>query len=111
MSYGVGFCFAVEVGVEDRVDGAVTVRIPAALLLRTGHRRVVTVRARTIREVIDALERDYPGLRYNLCHETGELRPYVNVFLERENVRYLDGLETLVGAGATVHIFHSVAGG
>jgi len=79
--------------------------------MRTGNRHTVSVPARTIREVIDALERDYPGLRFNLCHETGELRPYVNVFLEREDVRYLQGLDTPVADGATVHIFHSVAGG
>ncbi len=91
--------------------GTVRVRIPAALLMRTGNRRIVSVSGRTIREVIDALERDYPGLRFNLCHETGELRPFVNVFLEQEDVRYLQGLDTPVAAGATVHIFHSVAGG
>lgn len=90
---------------------SVRVRIPGALLLRTGHRQAVTVAGDTIREVIDALERDYPGLRFNLCHETGELRPFVNVFLEDEDVRYLRGLDTPVTPGATVHIFHSVAGG
>jgi molybdopterin synthase sulfur carrier subunit len=89
----------------------ITVRIPAALLLRTGNRQIVKVGARTIRDVIGALERDYPGLRFNLCYETGELRPFVNVFLEQEDVRYLQGLDTPIPAGATVHIFHSVAGG
>lgn len=92
-------------------SGLVTVRIPAGLLMRTGNRHTIAVPARSIREVIDALERDYPGLRFNLCHETGELRPYVNVFLEQEDVRYLQGLDTPVADGATVHIFHSVAGG
>ena len=89
----------------------VTVRIPGQLLMRTGHRRAVTVEAHTVREMIDALERQYPGLRFNLCHETGELRPYVNVFLEAEDVRYLQGLDTPLHPGATVHIIHSVAGG
>lgn len=96
---------------ESLATEVVTVRIPAALLLRTGNRQSVKATGRTIREVIEALERDYPGLRFNLCHETGELRPYVNVFLEEENVRYLQGLDTPVPAGATVHVIHSVAGG
>jgi molybdopterin converting factor small subunit len=87
------------------------VRIPVALRDRTGNRRQVTVAGETIREVIAALESDYPGLGFNLCYETGELRPYVNVFLGGENVRYLDGLDTRVPAGATIHIIHSVAGG
>ena len=47
----------------------------------------------------------------NICHETGELRPFVNIFLEKEDVRWLQGLDTPVHPGATVHIFHSVAGG
>lgn len=64
-----------------------------------------------VREVIDGLEREYPGLRFNLCYETGELRPFVNIFLEQENVRYLSGLDTPVHPGATIHIIHSVAGG
>lgn len=90
---------------------SVTVSIPSALLARTGSRRSVRVCARTIREIVEALEAQYPGLRFNICHETGELRPYVNVFLETENVRYLQGLDTPVAPGATVHIVHSVAGG
>ena len=90
---------------------SVSVWIPPALRERTGNRRQVHAVGRTVREMIDALERDYPGLRFNLCHETGELRPYVNIFLEGENVRFLQGLETPLNGGATVHIIHSVAGG
>jgi molybdopterin synthase sulfur carrier subunit len=93
------------------MDSTVTVSIPSALLTRTGHRRRVSVSGRTIREVVDALELDYPGLRFNICHETGELRPFVNIFLDSEEVRYLQGLDTPVSPGATIHIIHSVAGG
>jgi molybdopterin synthase sulfur carrier subunit len=89
----------------------VTVSIPTALRERTGNRRRVTVEGCTIRELIQALEQRFPGLRFNLCHETGELRPYVNIFLEQENVRYLQGLDTHVPPGASIHIVHSVAGG
>ena len=92
-------------------NGSITVRIPAQLLHRTGGLQRVTVSAATVREMIDALERDYPGLRFNICHETGELRRYVNVFLGTEDVRYLKGVDTPVPPGATVYIFHSVAGG
>lgn len=92
-------------------DDMVQVRIPSALLARTGHRRAVAASGKTIRDVISSLDLAYPGLRFNVCQETGELRPFVNIFLEDEDVRYLQGLDTPVGPGATLHIFHSVAGG
>lgn len=89
----------------------VRVYIPSQLLPRTGRRKVVEVEGGDIRGVIAALDRAYPGLRFNICRETGDLRPFVNVFLQGEDVRYLAGLETTVSPGDTVHIFHSVAGG
>ena len=63
------------------------------------------------RRRLAALDHDFPGLRFNLCFETGELRSYVNIFLDRENIRYLDGLDTPVRDGAVIHILQSVAGG
>ena len=89
----------------------VTVILPHVLRTRIGNRKSVTIAGCTIREIINALDADFPGLRFNLCYETGELRPYVNVFLERENIRYLQGLDTPVHTGATIHILQSVAGG
>jgi len=88
-----------------------TVTLPGALRSRVGNRSSVTVTGRTVHEIIMALDQAFPGLRFHLCHETGELRPYVNIFLERENIRYLEGLDTAVKAGATLHILQSVAGG
>jgi sulfur-carrier protein len=89
----------------------ITVILPHVLRTKIGNRKSVTVAGTTIREIIDALDHDYPGLRFNLCYETGELRPYVNIFLDREDIRYLQGLDTPVHAGATIHILQSVAGG
>ena len=85
--------------------------MPHALREKIGNRSSVTVNGRTVREIIDALDRDFPGMRFHLCHETGELRPYVNIFLNREDVRYLQILDTPVHDGATIHILQSVAGG
>jgi len=89
----------------------VTVLFPHALRTRVGDRSSVVAAGQTVREVIEALELDFPGMRFNLCYETGELRPYVNIFLDRENIRYLQGLDTAVHAGATMRILQSVAGG
>ncbi len=100
--------------ISDNTDAqlpTVLVSFPSALLARTGQRRTVPVAGRTVREVIEALERDFPGLRFNLCTETGELRRYVNIFLNGEHVRYLQDLETPVADGMTMHILPSVAGG
>ena len=93
------------------VGPVVTVFFPDALRAKVGNLRAVTVDGRTVREIIDALERDFPGLRFNLCYETGELRPFVNIFLEKENIRYLQGLDTVVTTGATLRVLQSVAGG
>jgi sulfur-carrier protein len=89
----------------------VKVSFPIALRARIGNRDAVVVAGRTVREIIDALDQDFPGLRFNLCHETGELRPFVNIFLNRENIRYLQGLDTPVSPEATLYILQSVAGG
>ena len=89
----------------------ISVSLPGPLRAKVGNRASVTVVGETIREIIDALEQDYPGLRFNLCKETGELRSYVNVFLNRVNIRYLQGLDTPVSAGNSIYILQSVAGG
>lgn len=90
---------------------AITVSFPPALLPRVGGRAKVVVTGRTVREIIDTLDQRFPGLRFNLCYETGQLRPYVNIFLAGKNIRYLQNLDTPVSPGATIAIFPSVAGG
>jgi molybdopterin synthase sulfur carrier subunit len=88
-----------------------TVILPYVLRAKAGNHKSIMVAGSTIREIIDALDHDFPGLQFNLCYETGELRHFVNIFLDRENIRYLQGLETPVQMGATIHILQSVAGG
>ena len=89
----------------------VMVFLPGPLRVKAGNQPVLTVRGDTVREVIEALDHAYPGLRFQLCYESGELRPFVNIFLHRENIRYLQGLDTPIAPGGHVHIFPSVAGG
>lgn len=90
---------------------SITVSFPIALHSRVGNRASITITGGTIREVIDTLDHDFPGLRFNLCYETGELRPYVSIFLNLANIRYMQGLDTPVPPGARIHILQSVAGG
>ncbi len=90
---------------------AVTVFLPGPLRAKVGNQAALTVSGFTVREVIEALDREYPGLRFQLCYESGELRPFVNIFLRQENIRYLQGLDTPVASGEQLSIFPSVAGG
>ncbi len=89
----------------------VEVVLPHQLRARAGGARSVRVQGSSVRELVDALDREVPGLAFSICHETGELRPYVNVFVGQENVRFLQGIDTPVRPGEVVHIIHSVAGG
>jgi molybdopterin synthase sulfur carrier subunit len=89
----------------------VTVLLPQALAPRVEDQLRARVAGATVREVIAALDEWRPGLRFNLCLETGELRPFVNVFVNGTHVRYLQWLDTPLPAGAVVHILPSVAGG
>lgn len=89
----------------------VTVKIPSQLYAAAGGRRAITVPAGTARDLIAALEAEAPGMRFHLCDETGELRSFVNIFLDGVNIRNLAGLETPIPVGAAVAIYPSVAGG
>ncbi len=95
----------------DGMPSAATVRLPGPLRDRAGRRASVGARGETVRAIIDDLEQQFPGMRFALCEETGNLRPFVNIFLESDNIRDLKGLDTPVPEGATLHVLLSVAGG
>ena len=90
---------------------AVTVRIPTTMRPLTGGEKQVSVDTGTLSEVIAALEAAHPGLGERLVDEDGALRKFVNIFVDDDDVRYLDGLDTKVGDGITVSIIPAVAGG
>ena len=89
----------------------VTVRIPTQLRSLTGGAGDVDVEAATVREAIDELERNHPGMEARLLDERGALRRFVNLFVADEDVRFLHGLDTLLPAGTTISIVPAVAGG
>jgi molybdopterin synthase sulfur carrier subunit len=87
-----------------------TVRIPPTLRPETGGEREVPARGDTVRELLDDLTSRFPALR-NRIYTEDELAPFVNVYVEGEDVRTLDGLETPVRDGATVILLPAMAGG
>ena len=89
----------------------INVQIPAPLRSLTGGANQVDVEAADIASLVDALETRHQGLRDRLYDGTGELRSYVRVFLNDEDIRFLDGKRTLLKAGDTVTIVPAIAGG
>jgi len=77
----------------------------------TGGDKQVAVDPGTLGDVIAALEASHPGMGDRLVDEDGSLRKFVNVFVDDDDVRYLDGLDTKVDDGITVSIIPAVAGG
>ena len=91
---------------------SVTVRIPGPLRKITGEREVVTADGGgNLQEIINRLDQEYPGLKERICDESGEIRRFVNLYVNGEDVRFLSGLETPVKAGDEVSIVPAVAGG
>ncbi|RMG91355.1 MAG: MoaD/ThiS family protein [Zetaproteobacteria bacterium] len=89
----------------------VTVRIPTPLRKLTGGADEVQVEAATIGEMIDQLEAAHAGLKARLCDDNGEIRRFVNVYVNDEDVRFLDGRETRLKDGDEVSIVPAIAGG
>lgn len=90
---------------------SVTVRIPTQLRPLTGGNGELTLDGSTLGEVLKALDAAHPGMGDRLFDESGGLRRFVNVFVDDEDVRFLQGLDTEVKGGQTVSIVPAVAGG
>jgi molybdopterin synthase sulfur carrier subunit len=86
------------------------VRIPPTLREQTGGVREIVAEGDTVRDLLDDLMGQFPTLRRQLVEE-GDLAPYVNVYVEGEDVRTLEGLETEVRPGSTVTLLPAMAGG
>lgn len=88
-----------------------TVRIPAPLRKITGGNDTVEVEGRTVREVIENLEREYPGIKERICDANGGVRSFVNIFVNEEDIRFLNRLETEIRNGDEISIIPAIAGG
>ena len=89
----------------------IKVRIPAQLRTLTGGSGEVTIDGSSVGEVLKGLDAAHPGFGERIFDDEGGLRRFVNVFLDEEDVRFLDGLATPVTSGQTLSIVPAVAGG
>lgn len=90
---------------------AVKVKLPTQLRAAAGGASDVTVDGQTVGEVLDALYVEQPDLRDRLADDGGSLRRFVNVYVDGEDIRFGEGLDTPVAAGGEVQILPAVAGG
>lgn len=90
---------------------AVQVRIPTVFRKFTDNESSVEVEPGTIADLIGQLELRFPDLKGQLLTESGELHRFVNVYVNDEDARYLEKLDTKVADGDTVSLLPSVAGG
>ena len=90
---------------------SVTVRVPTPLRRVTNGQDRVSVEGTNLNEIIASLEAQYPGIKERLCDELGEMRNFVNIYVNGEDVRFLDGLTTATKSGDEISIVPAVAGG
>jgi molybdopterin synthase sulfur carrier subunit len=90
---------------------AISVLIPTPLRKLTNEQESVTVEASSINDVIDGLDTQFPGMRGRLVDDTGGIRKFINLYVNEEDVRFLQGADTAVKDGDTVSIVPAIAGG
>ena len=90
---------------------AITVRIPTPLQRLTNGQGEVSCEGTTVTELLNDLEKQHPGIKERICDEKGKLRRFVNVFVNEEDIRFMDNLDTAVKEGDDISIIQAVAGG
>lgn len=88
-----------------------TLRIPTPLRPYADGQREVNVQGSTVIEAMNSLTTQHPAMRQHLFNDDGKLRPYVNLFLNEENIRHLQGLETPLQEDDSLMLVPSIAGG
>ena len=89
----------------------VQVNVTSVIQKTVGGQRAVTAEGGTVAELIDDIELRYPGFRAQLVDEGGQLHRFVNIYLNDEDVRFLQGAETTLSEGDEVSILPALAGG
>ena len=90
---------------------SVSVRVPTILRPYTQGVSEVSAEGTTLIEVLDSLDTSYPGIKGRVLDDSGELRRFVNVYVDDDDVRFNEGLQTAIKDGGQVSIIPAVAGG
>ena len=85
--------------------------IPTPLRKFTSGADVVEVEAGTIQQVLDHIETKYPGFRASVCDDSGSLRRFINIYIDGEDVRFLENLSTPAADGSEIAIVPAISGG
>ncbi len=88
-----------------------SVRIPTPLRKLTAEKDEVSVNASNVAELIEVMESQYPGIKDRLCDESGNVRRFINLYVNNEDIRFLDGKDTQLNEGDIVSIIPAIAGG
>ena len=88
-----------------------TVKIPTPLRKLTNNETSVDADGTTVEQIVESLESAYPGMRERLVEDNGDLRHFVNIYLNGEDIRYIDGLKSSVNDNDELSIVPAVAGG
>ena len=89
----------------------IKVRIPTPLQKLTNEDEEIDVLAPNVRELINALEKKYPGIKERICDDSGNVRRFVNIFLNDEDIRFLEKESTPLKEGDVISIVPAIAGG
>jgi sulfur-carrier protein len=90
---------------------ALKVLIPTPLQQLTNNQAVVECQGGTVTEMLNSLESNCPGIKARICDEAGNLRRFVNFYVNSEDIRFLDGADTILNDGDEVSIIPAIAGG
>jgi|TARA_B100000809_G_scaffold243151_1_gene267889 molybdopterin synthase sulfur carrier subunit len=90
---------------------AVKVRVPTPLMKLTDNQSEVTAEGATISEILNNLESQFAGIKERICDENGTPRRFINIYLNEEDIRFLDGESTAVKDGDEISIIPAIAGG
>ena len=88
-----------------------SVRIPTPLRRLTGGKDEVDINASNVAELIEELENQFPGIKERLCDKNGEVRRFINLYVNNEDIRFLDGVSTGLNKDDIVSIIPAIAGG
>lgn len=90
---------------------SIKVRIPTPLQKLTKDQAEVEVKASNIKELITDLDKNFPGIKERICDDTGKIRRFINIYINEEDIRFLQKDETSLKDGDEVSIIPAIAGG